>query len=54
VTVENALCTVAGEPKLLDFRPIAGAAYAYKTDAEAAKTPPGVKEFAGAHGTPAQ
>src|SRR5262249_38473601 len=35
-------------------RLIAGAAYAYKTEAEAAKTPPGVKEFAGAHGTPAQ
>jgi Putative metallopeptidase len=35
-------------------RLIAGAAYAYKTEAEAAKTPPGVKQFAGAHGTPAQ
>jgi Putative metallopeptidase len=29
-------------------------AAAYKTEAEAAKTPPGVKQFASAHGTPAQ
>ena len=35
-------------------RLIAGAAYAYKTEAEAAKAPPGVKQFADAHGTPAQ
>jgi Putative metallopeptidase len=35
-------------------RLIEGAAYAYKTEAEAAKTPPGVKQFASAHGTPAQ
>jgi Putative metallopeptidase len=35
-------------------RLIAGAAYAYKTEAEAAETPPGLKQFAGAHGMPAQ
>jgi Putative metallopeptidase len=35
-------------------RVIAGAAYAYKTEAEAEKTPPGIKQFADAHGTPAQ
>jgi hypothetical protein len=35
-------------------RLIEGAAYAYKTEAEATKTPPGVKQFASAHGTPAQ
>jgi hypothetical protein len=35
-------------------RLIAGAAYAYKTEAEAAKTSSGLKQFAGAHGTPAQ
>jgi hypothetical protein len=35
-------------------RLITGAAYAYKTEAEAAKAPPGVKQFADAHGTPAQ
>jgi len=35
-------------------RLITGAAYAYKTEAEAAKAPPGVKQFANAHGTPAQ
>jgi hypothetical protein len=35
-------------------RLIAGAAYAYKTEAEAAKIPPAVKQFADVHGTPAQ
>jgi Putative metallopeptidase len=35
-------------------RLIAGAAYAYKTEAEAAKTSTGIKQFAGVHGTPAQ
>jgi hypothetical protein len=35
-------------------RLITGAAYAYKTEAEAAKGPPGVKQFANVHGTPAQ
>jgi putative metallopeptidase DUF4344 len=35
-------------------RLIAGAAYAYKTEAEAEKTSSGIKQFAGAHGTPAQ
>jgi Putative metallopeptidase len=35
-------------------RLIAGAAYAYKTEAEAATAPPAVKQFADAHGTPAQ
>src|SRR5262245_12000524 len=35
-------------------RLIAGAAYAYKTEAEAAKALPGLKHFADAHGTPAQ
>src|SRR5262245_15769964 len=35
-------------------RLIAGAAYAYKTEAEAAKTSSGIKQFAGAHSTPAQ
>ena len=35
-------------------RLITGAAYAYKTEAEVAKAPPGVKQFANAHGTPAQ
>jgi hypothetical protein len=35
-------------------RLITGAAYAYKTEAEAEKAPPGVKQFADAHGTPAQ
>ena len=35
-------------------RLITGAAYAYKTEAEAAKAPPAVKQFADAHGTPAQ
>jgi hypothetical protein len=35
-------------------RLIAGAAYVYKTEAEAAKTPVELKHFADAHGTPAQ
>ena len=35
-------------------RLITGAAYAYKTEAEAAKPPPGIKQFANPHGTPAQ
>jgi hypothetical protein len=35
-------------------RLIAGAAYVYKTEAEAAKTPVELKQFADAHGTPAQ
>jgi Putative metallopeptidase len=35
-------------------RLITGAAYAYKTEAEAAKAPPEVKQFANVHGTPAQ
>ena len=35
-------------------RLIAGAAYAYKTEAEAEKTSSGIKQFAGAHSTPAQ
>jgi hypothetical protein len=35
-------------------RLIAGAAYAYKTEAEAAKTPFAIKQFADVHGTPAQ
>jgi len=35
-------------------RLITGAAYAYKTEAEAEKAPPGIKQFANAHGTPAQ
>jgi Putative metallopeptidase len=35
-------------------RLITGAAYAYKTEAEAAKTSSGIKQFAGAHSTPAQ
>src|SRR5262249_24123311 len=39
---------------LFDTILFAGAAYAYKTEAEAAKTPPGIKQFADAHGTPAQ
>jgi hypothetical protein len=35
-------------------RLIAGASYAYKTEAEAATAPPTVKHFANVHGTPAQ
>jgi hypothetical protein len=35
-------------------RLITGAGYAYKTEAEAAKTSSGMKQFAGAHSTPAQ
>jgi putative metallopeptidase DUF4344 len=35
-------------------RLIGGAAYAYKTEAEAATTPPTMTHFADAHGTPAQ
>jgi Putative metallopeptidase len=35
-------------------RLITGAAFAYKTEAEAGKAPLGLKQFADAHGTPAQ
>src|SRR4029077_9814108 len=35
-------------------RLIGGAAYAYKTEAEAATTPPTMTQFANVHGTPAQ
>jgi hypothetical protein len=35
-------------------RLVAGAAYAFKTEAEAAPAPPTMKQFADAHGTPAQ
>jgi putative metallopeptidase DUF4344 len=35
-------------------RLITGAAYAYKTEAEAGEAPLGLKQFADAHGTPAQ
>jgi hypothetical protein len=33
---------------------IAGAAYAFRSEAEAATAPPTMKQFADAHGTPAQ
>ena len=35
-------------------RLIVGTSYAYKTEAEAATAPPTMKQFADAHGTPAQ